>query len=273
MSPPGDAIGYDNEHLELMIGLVNLVFDNVFFYTVFGLQRSTKGYPMGGHASRDALDVDLIRSELEILSSLVLKSSKIHMYGRMVDDINIIYQGDFDGMTKILITMAGCYPNMPLNVQISQTFGKFLDMSIYNFKTKGKDEYNPTTTLLWKKLNTYNYIEETDNRYEGYKGALVPVTMHRISRRCNRMDERDHHNELIFKILGTRGQCSVRVKEKRDKFFKRLGKVKLQKAVDNDFVYTTIFDDASKTHQQCRKIIRSSTAFKCHIINKYKPKI
>ena len=35
----GDAIGYDNEHVELMIGLVNLVFDNVFFYTVFGLQR------------------------------------------------------------------------------------------------------------------------------------------------------------------------------------------------------------------------------------------
>ena len=146
-------------------------------------------------------------------------------------------------------------------------------MSIYNFRAKGKDEYNLTTTLLWKKLNTYNYIEETDNRYEGYKGAVVPVTMHRISRRCNRMDERDHHNEFIFKILGTRGQSSVRVKEKRDKFFKRLGKVKLLKAADNEFVCTTVFDDVSKTHQISSKIIKSSAAFKCHIINKSKPNI
>ena len=267
----GEALGYYIGHTSLMIALVNLVFDNVFFYTVYGLQRSTKGYPMGGHASRDALDVDLVRSELEILSNLMFSSSKIHLYGRMVDDINIIYQGDFDGMTKILITMARFYPNMPLNLQISQVFGKFLDTSIYNFKSKDNASYNLTTTLLWKKLNTYNYIEEGDNRYEGYKGTVVPVTLHRIHRRCNRVDEMYHHNDFIFKILSKRGQSSTRLENKRTNFFKKLGKEKLKKALEHDFVFTTVFDDVSKTHEITSKIIERSASFRYHLIKKSKP--
>ena len=83
----GEALGYGSEHISLMVGLVNLCFENVFFYTIYGLQRSTKGFPMGGHASRDSLDMDLVRSEMEILSGLVLDSSKILLNGRMVDDM------------------------------------------------------------------------------------------------------------------------------------------------------------------------------------------
>ena len=86
---------------------------------------------MGGHASRDALDIDLLRSEIEILAGITLQCSTIHYFGRMVDDISIIMQGSFDDMTKVLICMANSYPNMPLNVQISQNYSKFLDMNIF----------------------------------------------------------------------------------------------------------------------------------------------
>ena len=89
------ALDSSYEHIALMIGLVNLVFDNVFFYTIYGLQRSTKGFPMGGHASRDALDVDLVRSEIELLACLVLDSSRIFIYGRMVDDVAVVLQGSY----------------------------------------------------------------------------------------------------------------------------------------------------------------------------------
>ena len=106
---------------------------------------------MGGHASRDALDIDLLRSELEILSNLTMQCSTIHYYGRMVDDISCIMQGSFDDLTKVLITMATTYPDMPLNVQISMNFSKFLDMNIYNFVYEERETYYKlTTTLSWK---------------------------------------------------------------------------------------------------------------------------
>ena len=74
----GQMLDYSPSHISLMIGLVNIVFDNVYFFSIFGLQRSTKGYQMGGHSSRDALDIDLLRSEIELLSTITLQCSKIH---------------------------------------------------------------------------------------------------------------------------------------------------------------------------------------------------
>ena len=90
-----------------MIGLVNLVFD-VFFYTIYGLKRSTKGFPMGGHASRYALDVDLVRSEIEVLACLVLDSSRILKTGRMVDDVAVVLQGSYNDMIRISTKKPEC---------------------------------------------------------------------------------------------------------------------------------------------------------------------
>ena len=52
---------------------------------------------MGGHSSRDALDIDLVRSEIEMLLSHVPLLEDIKEYGRMVDDIqNIMQVGDYN---------------------------------------------------------------------------------------------------------------------------------------------------------------------------------
>ena len=265
----GQMLDYQTEHISLIMGLVDLVFDNVFFFSIFGLQRSTRGYPMGGHASRDALDIDLLRSELELLAGITLQCSTIHYFGRMVDDISIIMQGSFDDMIKILISMATIYPDMPLNVQISQNYSKFLDMNLYNFRPNGESKsYKLTTTLSWKKQNSYNYINESDNKCPIYKGAVVPVTMTRINRRCTRFDEKQHHSAFIFRILESRGQCPNRIALKREKFIKRLkgkGARALQKP---EIVFTTVFDGVSKSHEITKRIISKSARFKISVIHK-----
>ena len=254
-------LDYSPCHIYLMIGLVNIVFDNVYFFSIFGLQRSTKGYPMGGHSSRDALDIDLLRSEIELLSTITLQCSKIHYYGRMVDDVSVVLQGSYDDLTKLLITMATSYPNMPLNVQVSQNFSLFLDMKIFNFiNGENKDSYKLTTTLSWKKQNSYNYVSELDNKSPRYKGAVVPITMSRIIRRCTRYDEQRHHRDFIYKTLKTRGKCPVRIGEKTRTFIKRLktGKRNKFKASPDDLRFSTIFDGVSKSHEITEGIIRRS---------------
>ena len=266
----GQALDYTHEHIALMIGLVNLVFDNVFFYTIFGLQRSTKGFPMGGHASRDALDVDLVRSEMEILACLVLDTSRIHIYGRMVDDVSCILQGSFDDMTKLLIKMATIYPNMPLNVQISQVFGRFLDMSIYNFLNTNDKEYKLTTTLTWKSLNTYSYIGEDENKFSGYKGAVVPTTLARIYRRCSSHDERMHHDRFIFKILKNRGQSVKRLDLKRKQFFRKKSNIVKKSAWGSNLTFPVMFDDVSNSHSVSKNIIERAANFNFKMAHKSK---
>ena len=268
----GQMLCYQHEHIALIVGLVDLVFDNVFFFSIFGLQRSTRGYPMGGHASRDALDIDLLRSEIELLSGIMLQCSTIHYYGRMVDDISIIIQGSFDDMTKVLIKMATTYPNMPLNVQISQNFSKFLDMNIYNFRNKDEDDfYNLTSTLSWKTQNSYNYISENDNKCPRYKGAVVPVTMTRIMRRCTRFDEVQHHSNFIFKILKTRGQCPLRIEQRKRNFIKRLKNKRNNDFATGGHIFTSIFDSVSKSHEVTKNILSRSAKFKISMIYKSLP--
>ena len=270
----GQMLGYSRSYINLVLGLVNIVFDNVYFFSIFGLQRSTKGYPMGGHASRDALDIDLLRSEIELLSELTLHCSTIHYYGRMVDDISVVIQGSYDDLTKLLIRMATTYPDMPLNVQISQNFSKFLDMIIYNFIDDNKSSsYKLTTTLSWKKQNSYNYISEQDNKCPRYKGAVVPVTMTRILRRCTRYDEQRHHSAFIFKILKTRGQCPIRIENRRKTFIKRLkSKVKFKGNKTHDgHMFISTYDDVTKSHDAVKEIIRKSAKFRFSIIYKSLP--
>ena len=57
---------------------------------------------MGGHSSRDALDVDLVRSEVEMLSSQFTFMDAVKEYGRMVDDISSIIHANagFHTMSK-----------------------------------------------------------------------------------------------------------------------------------------------------------------------------
>ena len=113
---------------------------------------------MGGHASRDALDLDLVRSEFEILQSRLSFIGDIKEYGRMVDNINTVIQGDFGTTVKLILLMSKTYPTMPLNIQLSFCYSRFLDVHIYNVFTPKNPKYSLYTTLAWKESNSLTQI-------------------------------------------------------------------------------------------------------------------
>ena len=165
--------------------------------------------------------------------------------------------------------MAALYPDMPLNVQISQNFSKFLDMNIFNFRYNNDDKiYKLTSTLSWKKQNMYNYINENDNKCPRYKGAVIPVTMTRIFRRCTRYDEKRHHIDFILKILMSRGQCPMRIEERKSKFLKKMKSAKVPVCKNLGAIFTTVFDNVSRSHEITHSIIRKSARFRTSMIYK-----
>ena len=134
ISVVGYIIDYSKPRIDLLRSLVDLVFSNCYFCTPTGLYRQSKGMPMGDYASRDGLDVDLTRSEFEIISLIGDLGLKIHLYTRLVDDISIIAQGEFKEVIKLLDILSERYPSMPLNVQVSMRYSRFLDLHIYNMR-------------------------------------------------------------------------------------------------------------------------------------------
>ena len=94
------------------------------------------------YSIRDSLDVDLSRSEYEIISALCsMSSSSVLLYCRLVDDISAVVQGDFSKVNELLMLMAEKYPRMPLNVQISFGYSRFLDLHIYNMDMTAHNDY------------------------------------------------------------------------------------------------------------------------------------
>ena len=83
-----------SDHINLVVGLLDLVFSNCYFFTPMGLFRQTEGMPMGDLSSRDALDVDLVVCEMKILKSLMKSPLKISLFCRLVDDLSIILHGN-----------------------------------------------------------------------------------------------------------------------------------------------------------------------------------
>ena len=75
----GYLLGYTNSKTELIVKMVSLVFSNCYFITPFGLYRQSKGMPMGDYSSRDALDIDLTRSEFEIISQISTLPFEVHL--------------------------------------------------------------------------------------------------------------------------------------------------------------------------------------------------
>ena len=99
ISKIGHLLGYKNDHIEIMMDLVELVFSNSYFFTPYGLCRQTKGMPMGDFSSRESLDVVLALSEFEILKTSIELETDIKLYARLVDDISVILQNKF-ALTK-----------------------------------------------------------------------------------------------------------------------------------------------------------------------------
>ena len=217
---------------------------------------------MGGHASRDALDVDLARTELEMLMSGLEFVQNVLDYSRMVDDISSIVQGHFRNTTKLVLLMARSYPCMPLNVQLSFCYSRFLDIHIYNMFTPSQTTYNMYTTLAWKQMNSFCYQPLTSNKYPTYKDMVVPISLHRIDHRCTDSKDKAHHKTFIYKILESRSQDMDRVRRGFTKYShnrkvkKVLNILPAKKTVRFKASYSVTYDATTKTHNFVNSIVK-----------------
>ena len=86
-------------------------------------------------------------------------------------------------------------------------------------------------------------------------------------------DEQRHHSAFIFKILKTRGQCPIRIENRRKTFIKRLkSKVKFKGKQPHDgHIFISTYDDVTKSHDAVKEIIRKSAKFRFSIIYKSLP--
>ena len=169
------------------------------------------------------MDVDLSRSEYDILLELTDISSSLHLYSRLVDDISVIMQGEFSDVRKVLETMATYYPKMPLNIQIRYGYSRFLDLHLYNkdaLKTRER-EYTICRVLAYKEMTSFSYIPKCSNIHERYKHAVVTVSLYRIHTRNTLQADIDSHLSFLSKILKHRNQNSIEVKRRTMIFFKK----------------------------------------------------
>ena len=88
----------------------------------------------------------------------------------MVDDISIILNGPFTSIMGLLRNMAAVYPKaMPLNIQISFGYSRFLDCHINNYLQKSTVN-KVTTSLAFKQLARFDYVPFSSNISPSYKG-------------------------------------------------------------------------------------------------------
>ena len=194
ISDIGKRIGYSEEHQDLMKKLVDLVFSNCYFYTPHGLHRQTKGMPMGDVSSRDALDLELVHSEFDIIRKVYKSTLNVHLYCRLVDDISVLMQGPFTDVRALLGIMASGYPShMPLNCQLSFGYMRFLDLHVRNNFDNENHLYKLSHTLAYKEHSNFSFTPSSSNIHQRYKHAIVPIGLHRIHTRCSLPDDVNHH--------------------------------------------------------------------------------
>ena len=278
ISTVGKKIGYTQDHIGLMQGLVELVFSNCNFFTPYGLYRQSKGMPMGDYSSRDALDVELVCSEHEIIKKVCGFSLNVHLYCRLVDDVSVIVQGPFPEVKKVLQMMGSGYPNhMPLNCQLSFGYMRFLDLHVNNLRDPQKSSsfYKLTHSLAYKEHSSFGYTSSSSNIHPRYKHAIVPIGLHRIHTRCSHPADKNHHLKFLQTILPCRNQDPVQVRLKTHRFF--INKTNLKKTTlhlkkpifDQCRRSTTIkFDNASRRHGFMKAMIRKSFGSRLMILYK-----
>ena len=202
ISTIGHILGYENDHIEIIVDLVELVFLNAYFYTPFGLYRQSKGMPMGDFSSRESLDVVLSGSEFEILNLATALNVNLKMFVRLVDDISVVTQNQFDVTIELMKLMVRKYPEMPLNFQLSFGYCRFLDLHVFNIMDVEKPVYKITHTLAYKEHSSFCYTPCFSNIHEKYKHAVVPITLFRIHTSCNKTEEVNHDLHFIRNAYG-----------------------------------------------------------------------
>ena len=64
---------------------------------------------MGGHSSREGLDIILLASEIEILSTSAV-ANYVNSYVRLVDDISLVINARVSQLQEIIKLMGTYYP-------------------------------------------------------------------------------------------------------------------------------------------------------------------
>ena len=148
---PINSNAYPNHVLKLS----DLVCNNCFFTTPEGIMKQTSGFPMGGNSSREILDTILLAAEYRILSAL----PNCMFYLRMVDDISAIFVCGLDDVHDNLRVMASNYPAcMPLNIQISFGYSRFLDLSLIKLPQLESNSRIVHTFMCFKDLTQFDYV-------------------------------------------------------------------------------------------------------------------
>ena len=115
----GCIVQWPKESISLCKKLSKLIFNNCYFETPDGIHRQSQGFPMGGHSSREGLDIILLASEIELLSTSAVVNY-VNSYVRLVDDISIVVNARVGQLREIIKLMGIHYPkSMPVNIQIS----------------------------------------------------------------------------------------------------------------------------------------------------------
>ena len=223
--------------------------------------------------SRDSLDLDLARSEFDIISKLVNLSSSVKMYCRLVDDISSIVQGEFQDVLGLLKLMADNYPKMPLNVQVSFGYSRFLDLHIYNIDVDEaqNDNYKLCHVLAYKEISSFTYTPCSSNIHDKYKHAVVPISLHRAHTRNSLQQDVDHHLHFMDRIVKSRMQNPVEVRKKIINFFKKKNqhgkKLIPKKVISRNFV-SLKFDSGSRRHHFMGSLIRRHFKNRLRILHK-----
>ena len=251
-----NLVGWAPHCISLVIKLCNLVCKNCFFTTPFGIMHQSRGFPMGGHSSREILDTILLSCEFRILSSI----SGCCFYQRMVDDISTIFLCDLSTVHANLELMASNYPSsMPLNIQISFGFSRFLDLSILKLFQDDPSSTIFHTFLCFKELTQFDYVPFSSNVAPLYKGCVVPGFVHRASTLNSLKSSRAHSYSLLLRILSCRNQVMYVIHQK---FRRAIASIIRKRSscfeLGGRGVAVVTYDRKSTVHKLVEGIIRSS---------------
>jgi hypothetical protein len=218
--------------------------------------KQSCGFPMGGHSSREILDTILLASEFRILSVI----PNCSVYQRMVDDISAIFFCDLDIVYSNLVIMAKNYSGcMPLNIQISFGYSRFLDMSIIKLLQDDSSSHIIHTFLCFKELSQFDYVPFNSNVALQYKGCIVPSFIHRASTLCSLSSSRAHNYSLLLKLLTCRGQDMdiIHIKFKKAIVSLLHKRAKVFDGQCRDIAVVTD-DESTQVHKMLEKIILRS---------------
>merc|ERR1719450_1936577 len=176
----------------------------------------------------------------------------------MVDDISIIFDGPFSSVMELIGEMAAVYPkNMPLNIQISFGYSRFLDCHINNYLQKSAVN-KITTSLAYKQLAKFDYVPFSSNISPTYKGCVVPSFLHRVRERCSLSGDRIHHLENLKLVLKHRNQNMRAINARIKRFYSRQNAGRITKLNRGSRITRIKFDAVSKMHQYSKSCLLAS---------------